>query len=123
VSPYYVELERSHDHGLGVLHEHWDDILRLARLYGWTGRAWCDRDDPCTVTAAEAVALAEALERFLADIPDHDAGTHEMIPGVGATAEQAADGVAARRRPPRPPPPPDPGLLPRFTSAAGGTAC
>jgi hypothetical protein len=123
--PDYVRLERTmHYEWMQLPPEHLDDFLRLARLHGWTGQAWCDRDDPCTLTAAEAVELAEALERSLGDTSDHDAGTPKRIPEVGATAEQgAADGVAARRRPPRPPPPPDPGRLPYFTSAAGGMAC
>jgi hypothetical protein len=89
---YEIRLVRTHDDWVQLHPKHWEDYGRLAVLYGWRTGPWVDRPDPRTLSAAEALGLAEALERFLADVPDHDAGTHEMIPGVGATAEQGARG-------------------------------
>jgi hypothetical protein len=98
----YVRLEWTHGCWAGMWPQHWEDYCRLARLYGWTGRAWCESGGPYAVTAAQAAELAEALERSLGDIPDHDARTPEMIPDVAPAAEQAASGEL-REDPARPP--------------------
>ncbi len=59
----------------------------LERAPGWAGRY--DTNDGQTVTAVDAGRLADALERALPDIPDHDALEHKAkvvdLPGLGPT--------------------------------------
>jgi hypothetical protein len=54
---------------------------------GWSGRY--DTNDGQTVTAGDAGGFADALERALPDIPDHDALEHKTtvvdLPGLGPT--------------------------------------
>ena len=44
---------------------------------GWSGVY--NSNDHQTVTAADAVALANALDRILPDIPHHDAVEHKLM--------------------------------------------
>lgn len=67
----------------------WDRILELARAYGWKGT----RIEPGGyVRKREATDLAEALERALPDIPDHDAvkGRTEWIGDYHLPTEEVA---------------------------------
>ena len=49
---------------------HWHNVVRLALLFGWKPAA--PKDDPRLVEPGDAARLADALERSLPDIPDHD---------------------------------------------------
>lgn len=74
----------------------WENVLALAEMYGWSHAGtqspvldedeqgdfddWHDgyfTNDGQTVTAADALAIADALERALDDIPDHNAIDHK----------------------------------------------
>ena len=73
----------------------WENVLALAEMYGWRpagtlppqpeavgepAGAWNGNyflNDGQTVTAEDAGNLADALERALADIPNHDAAGHK----------------------------------------------
>jgi hypothetical protein len=67
----------------------WGHLLRLASTYGWEPagtrppkrcRTWDGNyvtNDGQRVTAADARRLADALEKALPDLPDHDALEHK----------------------------------------------
>src|SRR2546423_13839985 len=76
----------------------WRGVLELGHRYGWIpagtepplwdeggpwdGRPWNGTyfcNDGQRVTAEDAHALADALERALPDIPDEDAVAHKMV--------------------------------------------
>ena len=78
----------------------WSAVLTLARNNGWEPAGTIFEDDPDwqghydtnegqLVTAVDAARLADALERALPDIPDHDALEHKTrevdLPGLGPT--------------------------------------
>ena len=78
----------------------WRAVLALAEMNGWEPAGtvleqelgWSggyDTNDGQTVTAEDAARLADALERALPDLPDHDALEHngpiKDIPGLGPT--------------------------------------
>ena len=92
--------------------ESWRQVLHLARLFGWQPagtlgpRDYCN-DDPTRdpgwagsydtsdcqlVTAADGRALADAVERSLPDIPDHDAASHKLkrVPAGGGLVARVA---------------------------------
>ena len=78
----------------------WSAVLTLARNNGWEPTGTILEDDPDwqghydtndgqLVTAVDAGRLADALERALPDIPNHDALEHKTrgvdLPGLGPT--------------------------------------
>lgn len=68
----------------------WAHILQLAVAHGWKptgtvheapewgGNYWSN--DGQEVTDADAAAIADAIERALPDVPDHDALAHKRNP-------------------------------------------
>ncbi len=81
--------------------EEWQRLLILAHVYGWYPDARRLRalrspprseDIPAVLTDSEAHQLAKSLQEALADIPNHDARTHRLVPvpwACGGNAEQA----------------------------------
>jgi len=82
----------------------WPLLLELAQQYGWEPQGTTLHDDEgviedewaggyCSndgqqVSAADAAALADALERALPDIPNHDAMEHKTTPIPGMPGER-----------------------------------
>lgn len=75
----------------------WGEVLKLARLYGWTPAGTLppeegDADERAAwdgnyvtnggqgVRPSDAWELAEALTRGLSDLPEHDAAAHKTVP-------------------------------------------
>jgi hypothetical protein len=80
----------------------WGEVLKFARLYGWTPAGTlppeeADADERAAwdgnyvtnsgqgVRPSDAWALGEALARGLSDLPEHDAATHKTLQGEEGT--------------------------------------